>query len=574
MSYPILYSATEISFDHNGFGILSDCSVCEVTEEANGLFELYMEYPMDGIHFEEIATRSIVKCKPDQFRDPQLFRVYSIKKKFSGIAAISAEHISYDLSGVPVKPFVANNVTEAMVGLKSNSVVENNFDFWTDKTTEGSFAVQVPSSVRSRLGGVEGSIIDVYGGEYEFDNFTIKLHNSRGENRGVSIRYGKNLTSMEQEQNCASVATGIYPYWAGDVDGSTVVVELPEKVVEAPGAYNFIKIRPVDMTNDFEEKPTVEQLRSASERYVKNNEIGVPSVSMSVSFVQLQQSEEYKHLKLLERVSLFDTVSVEFPAFGVSAAAKAVKVVYNAIAERVESVDLGSVRASISDTIAEQQTQIVNKPTKTDLQRATAAATSWLTNGKGYKVERRDPFGNTIDTLYMDAPNIDEAVNVLRIGQSGIGFSNNGVNGPYKSAWTIDGGFNADFITTGKLSANLIKTGVIQSNNGLTTFNLDSGSLSTEGSNGNFYTRTELNNGEVSFWTESGERIASIFGYGDEEPEFTLVANNIAFTTTGLLDGEEKEGTRARLYLRRVRIDDDHYYYVLASGDYYRPGYN
>ena len=457
MSYPILYSATETNFDHNGIGILSACVSYEVIAEGNGAYDLTMLYPMDGIHFDEITDRSIIKAKFDQFVEPQIFRVKTISKPMSGIVTVYAEHISYDLSGIPVSPFSADNVAAALAGLKNNAVVDCPFEFWTDKATQANFKVSAPASIRSRLGGVAGSILDVYGGEYEFDNYTVKLHNSRGQNRGVSIRYGKNLTDIQQEQNCASVATGVYPYWAGDVNGNTVLVELPEKIVNAPGTYNFVKIRTLDLSSEFETQPTVDQLRSKTESYIKANNIGVPSVSLTISFAQLEQTEEYKHLALLERVSLFDTVNVEFPALGVSATARAVKIVYDGLADRVKSVTLGSVRANIADTIANQQKEIQQSPTKSDLKRAQEAATDWLTNGKGYKVERRDDLGRVIDTLYMDTPDIETAVNIMRVGQSGIGFSHNGINGPYLSAWTIDGSFVADWITAGTLNAALVK---------------------------------------------------------------------------------------------------------------------
>jgi phage minor structural protein len=373
VSYPILYNATETDFTHNGLGILGDCASCEVTEEANGIFELAMQYPMDGIHFAEIGDRSIIKAKADQFRDPQLFRVYAISKPMSGIVTVLAEHISYDLSGIPVKPFSAPTASSALSMLKDNVVVDCPFNFWTDKETQANFKVSVPASIRSRLGGVAGSILDVYGGEYEFDNYTVKLHNSRGQNRGVSIRYGKNLTDIKQDQNCSNVATGIYPYWV-DIEGS-VLVELPEKIVNAHGTYNFVKIRTLDLSSEFETQPTVEQLRSRTESYINANNIGVPVVSWSVSFEQLSKSEEYKHLALLERVSLFDTVNVEFPALGVSATAKAVKMVYDVLADRVKSVTLGSVRANIADTVAKQGKEI-GETAKKEAFRAVSGQTS------------------------------------------------------------------------------------------------------------------------------------------------------------------------------------------------------
>ena len=470
MSSPILYSATETDFSHNGLGILGDCVSCEVTEEANGIFELVMQYPMGGIHYEDIADRSIIKAKADQFRDPQLFRVYSISKPMSGVVTVSAEHISYDLSGIPVKPFSSESVSLAFVDLKDNSVVDCPFDFWTDKDTSGTFRVSVPSSIRSRLGGVEGSILDVYGGEYEFDNYTVKLHNNRGMNRGVSIRYGKNLTDIKQEQNCASVATGIYPYWAGDVDGNTVLVELPEKIVNAPGTYNFVKIRTVDFTESFEVQPTEEELRSKAESYVEANNIGIPSVSLTVSFAQLEQTDEYKHLKLLEQVLLFDTVNVEFPALGVSATAKAIKIVYDSLADRVKSITLGSTKANIADTIATQKQEIEKKPSVSLVQSIAMTLTSAILGAKGGAVRILDTDEDGMaDTLYVaDDPDPALATKVWRWNYEGWAGSKTGYDGPFVLGATLEDGLLADAVTAAQLVA-----GTITSKDSGETFFLD-----------------------------------------------------------------------------------------------------
>jgi phage minor structural protein len=507
LSYPVLYSATETNFDHNGFGILSACVSCDVTEEANGIFELSMQYPMDGIHFEEIANRSIIKAKADQFRDPQLFRVYAISKPMSGIVLVSAEHISYDLSGIPVSPFSAIDASSALAGLKENAATECPFNFWTDKETQATFKVSVPASIRSRLGGVEGSVMDVYGGEYEFDNYTVKLHKNRGVNRGVSIRYGKNLTDIQQDQNCSNVATGVYPYWNGMVDEATVLVELPEKIVNAPGEYNFVRIKTLDLTSAFESKPTEEQLRDYAERYVSANEIGVPSVSLSVSFAQLDQCDEYKHLNLLERVSLFDTVNVEFPALKVSATAKAVKMVYDVLADRVKSVTLGSVRANIADTIANQaQTtkelfKMVRAP-----QVAPVSDTDWITNGRGYMVAVRDDEGNWMEICSLDEPDINTAKNVWRWNNGGFGFSSNGYGGPYTLAITQDGHIVADFVTAGTLA----------SHDGKIFFNLTDGIFAMQD--------VDTNGKECKFRLDSG----GFWVMGEDSANFTLLADSLS----------------------------------------------
>lgn len=465
MSYPILYSATETNFDNNGIGILSDCVSCEVTEEANGIFELALTYPMDGIHYEYISDRTIIKANVDQFREPQLFRVYAKSKPMSGIVTILAEHISYDLSGIPVSPFAADSVSQALAGLRRNAVVDCPFEFWTDKTTSAKFTTTTPSSIRSRLGGVAGSILDVYGGEYEFDNYTVKLHNHRGANRGVSVRYGKNLTDLKQDENCSNVATGVYPYWLGfdETGENEILVELPEKIINAPGTYNFVKIKTLDLSTAFEVKPTVEQLRTKTESYVKNNDIGIPKVSLTVSFAQLEQTEEYKGLKLLERVSLFDTVNVEFPALKVSATAKAVKVVYDVIMDRVKSVTLGSVRANIADTLATQQEELKknqDKPSVSLVQKISSALAKAIIGAKGGIVRLMDTNDDgEPDELYI-ADNADPelAVKVWRFNYNGWAASKNGYNGPFEFGATLEDGLLANFVTAASLVAGTIKS--------------------------------------------------------------------------------------------------------------------
>lgn len=458
----LLYPSTETEFQNNGLGALSDAISCAVTEERNGIYELEMQYPISGIHYREIANRAIILAKPDPYRDSQPFRIYRILKPVSGRVTVYAQHISYDLSGVTVSPFTTESCAGALDGLKSNAIpADMPFSFWTDKNSSGSFSVDVPSSLRSLLGGTEGSILDVYGGEYEFDRWTVKLRNQRGKDSGVTIRYGKNLTDLQQDENISNIATGIYPYWKGS-DGT--LVEVPGKVVNAPGTYNFTKILPVDFTTDFQEQPSPEQLQDKAESYVEANDIGVPTVSLSVSFQPLEQTEEYKDLVLLERVNLCDTVTVEYPALGVSATAKCVKTVYDALKDRYTSVELGETRTNIADTIAGQQQQIDKLPESSAFQEAVSNATGWITGNRGGYVVIRDSNGDKQpnEILIMDTPNIQTAQKIWRWNNGGLGYSSTGYNGPYTAAITQDGSIVASFITAGILNGNIIKTGRIQ----------------------------------------------------------------------------------------------------------------
>ncbi len=467
---PVLYPSQETAFGSNGLGILTDAASCVITEERNGAFELEMTYPVSGIHYKEIAPRCIILAKPNPVDDLQPFRVYRTTKPMGGLVTIYGEHISYDLAGVPASPFAAESAPDAMEKLKSSSAIPTPFSFWTDKDTAGTMGITAPVALRSLLGGREGSVLDVYGGEYKFDRYTVRLYNQRGQNRGASIRYGKNLTDLTQDENIAGVYTGVYPYWSS-MEGA--LVQLPEKILPAPGNYDFTRIMTLDLSSEFQEPPTQDQLRARAEAYMKANNIGVPKVSLTVSFVPLEQTEEYKDIGLLERVELCDTVNVEFPSLGVSATAKCVRTVYDALLDRYKSVELGDARTNIADTIAAQQQKIEQAPDKTFVQQAVDSATGQITGNKGGYVVLHSSTGSKEpdEILIMDTPDIKTAVKVWRWNKAGLGYSSYGYNGPYGLAMTQDGSIVADFITAGTLNAALAK--VIN----LDASNINTGSL-------------------------------------------------------------------------------------------------
>lgn len=483
---PILFQATSTEWTTQGLGALSDAVSCTVTEERNGIFELEMQYPVSGVHFDEMQNRCIILAIPSPYRTAQPFRIYRITKPLNGICTVYAQHISYDLSGIPLNPFTAGSAPAAMAGLQSNAEGENPFRFWTDKSTAANFAVGVPSSIRSVLGGQTGSVLDVYGGEYAWDGYTVRLYNQRGQDNGVRIAYGKNLTDLEQDENISNVATGIYPYWA-DTDGNLVVCD--PKVVPAPGTYDFTRVVPVDFSQDFETAPTPAQLQARAESYVQVNNIGVPTVSIAVSFVQLEQTEEYRDLALLEKCDLCDTVTVQFERLGVDAKAEIVKIVTDVLLERYQSVEIGSIRANIADTIANQQQEIQRRPTASDMKQAVSNATNWITNGKGYVVAVQDAGGNWSEILIMDTPDITTAKKVWRWNGGGFGFSSTGFNGPYTTAITQDGAIVADFITAGTMSASIVSGGALQSQNGYLVIDLNTGAFSI----GDFGNKMTLN---------------------------------------------------------------------------------
>lgn len=447
-----LYDQNEKNFTTAGLCTLPDATSCTVTEERNGAYELEMKYPINGIGYSSITARRIIFCRPNPYEREQPFRIYKISKPINGIVTVYAQHISYDLKGIPLSPFTAGNILTALQGFTTYAVGDQPFTFTTDKTTTANFAVTVPSSARSMLGGTDGSLLDVYGGEYVFDRYIVALKAARGENHGVEIRYGKNLTDVTQEENISKVATGVYPYWKSMTDDTLVM--LPEKTLAAPGTYTFSHVVPLDLSTEWDEAPTEAQLRARAQKYMEDNAIGVPQVSLSVSFQPLADTVEYKDLAPLEEVRLCDTVTVIYPELGVSATAKVIRCVYNVLLGRYDKIDIGDARTTLADTIAGQGDAISNLPLDDVAKQATESSTNisqelqkLLANGMGLYTSTVDA-ENGGKIFYMhDKPTLAQSTNIWRI-QGGV------------FAASADGGntWTAGFTTSGNSVAKVIQT--------------------------------------------------------------------------------------------------------------------
>nr|DAH27132.1 MAG TPA: tail protein [Caudoviricetes sp.] len=452
---PVLYKANETKFDSQGVGCLTDCITCYVHEKLNGVYELKFTYPITGVHFSDIKVGAIVDAIPSDGKAVQHFRIETITKPIGGKVTVEATHISYQLSYVPVKPFDAVGVLGALNGLKENSLASNPFSVWTNiSNTATKYSQKEPASFRQRLGGVAGSILDCFGGEYEFDNYTVKLYAHRGIDRGVVIEYGKNLTDLEQEESIDKVITGIVPFWKDSNGDKVVSIETPIES-EYASKYPFKRTVVKDFSTNFEKEPTVEQLRAYTESYIKNNCVGVPQVSLDVSFVALEDTEEYKSLSR-ERINLGDTVTVRFAELGVDAKAKVIEYKYDVLAERYDSLKIGSVRSSLASTISEITKVADSAVTKSILDAVIKYQTELIKGGLGGYVVTNYANGYPSEIIVGDSPNIEQMVNCIRLNKNGLGISKSGYNGPYSTAITGEG-INADLITTGQLNGNLIK---------------------------------------------------------------------------------------------------------------------
>lgn len=355
---PLLFSPDSTDFSTRGIGPLNFATSCVVKEEVNGVCDLAMQYPATANRADLIQFRSIIMAPPgpDRLEDWQPFRVYHIKKGINGMLTAYARHAAiYDAAGVPIRPFKTElpGPFYAMGGINAFKIGGENlsFDSLASSSAEDVvFELKTPCTARAAV----KQVIDTYGGELIYgvlksssgSTITTRLLTARGSDNGKSIRYGVDLVDYQQEQNNLNYYTGVYPFWAGYVDGwfwtkNYVVASLGEEVVSAPGEFTFSRVLPLDLSDQFDSKPNAVQLREAAQKYIAENNIGIPSFGLAV-----------KRYAMHENMALGDTVRVYYPQIGVFAEARIMSLTWDVLAERTTDLEIGSIRASIADTVA------------------------------------------------------------------------------------------------------------------------------------------------------------------------------------------------------------------------------
>lgn len=486
---PVLYSENAIVLQHDsatdtysysfptnhGIGSLSDTISCKVTEERNGQYELELEYPVLGKRFSSIVVGALIKAPHDDTKDTEFFRIYKITKPMNGRVTVSARHFSYYLSSVTVLPFSGNDAAlgpaAALRKMCARSLPRHGFTVSSDLSMSTRYEVKEPKTFRSIMGGSPESLIETFGGEVEWTGSSVKLWADRnhGIDSGVVLRYGKNLTDLKATQDSSGMWVGILPFWKGQYTSSTgrvtdLITYTDEPVYsEAADSYMFKTVIPVDLTSQFEsgERVTKEALALKARAYIAANALEAIPTTIEVSFIPLWQTEEYKEVAALERLKLCDTLTIKHSYLGIDYTAKIIKVEYDVLKERYISMTIGQAKSNFMDSvksvIAEATAEV---PTMSAMQQAISHATELIQGGAGgHMVTGLDEDGKPHELYFMDTDDVNTAMKVLRINMNGIGFSSTGFNGPYHSAWTLDGRFVADYICVGSINASLIDVG-------------------------------------------------------------------------------------------------------------------
>ena len=445
MSTIILHDKKNNNWSSLGIGPLSDAINPLVTREKNGMYELTFKYPVNAPLFKELKVGRwvVADAGPTIQAQSQRLEIAEITKPINGIVTVYCEHFRYQLlrSIVKIGPLSENIPAQtALNQLKSQMEPKGDFTFFSDVATKASIDFSDPSKFKNAqevLGGVRGSILDNFGGEYVFNNNQVRLMAQAGIEKNVIIAYGKNLTDITQEESIENTYTSVYG-WAkvGNGDDEKIIT-LPETYLDSEYVENYTQRR-IQMVDFSDKEPKdVDTLRNLIKAYIKNNNVGIPKVSIKASYVDLASSVMDDQLKNLETIDLCDWVTVAFNELEINTSAQIVKTVWNVALDQYESVELGDARTDFSKVLNDAQPDVEKINDKVDwLEKAQQEASDIIKNpGKGHVViypSLADPQ----EILIMDTMDINTAKKIWRWNAGGLGFSSTGYNGTYGLAMT------------------------------------------------------------------------------------------------------------------------------------------
>lgn len=361
---PVLYERDKQTFADNGLGGLASALSCVVTEEKNtvGGYYLNMDYPVDGLHFDDIQVERIILASPAPGKAPQPFRVSRITKDGKK-ASIEASHVSADLQRIVTYGRMRAYTVWGLwsdfrdvarnIGQTCDFTITSNFNL----TVAINFWFDTPITMMNLLMGIDGSMLDTIGGEIEFDNWNVKYNTSRGSNTDIEIRYGSNITDMKAETSNANMVTAVVPYFKATQNNTDTYVYGNLCSATNAGDYENLYAVPLDVSGEFTDLPdgtlpTVAQVTEKGRAFIDATSASQLLSSFSVSYTPTPPTLSGVTPAPERNLYLCDKVTVVYPEFGVKAKASVVKTVYDVLLDRYDSITIGTIQRNAADTIA------------------------------------------------------------------------------------------------------------------------------------------------------------------------------------------------------------------------------
>ena len=453
-----IYLSTETTFTNNGLGFLTDCLSAVITDEINGNYSLTLEYMLNGHLSEYLVQENIIKC-PVQDGTMQLFRIKYVNKDFNKIT-INAKHIFYDLLDNFLLDVAPTNRAAQSFGewILARTNYVSPFSFVSSIATTKSARYVRKNPVEAIMGTESNSMVNLFGGELQRDNFTINLLTRLGQDRGLKLIVGKNITGIQMTIDENELYTRILPL---GFDG----LMLPETYVDSPlinqyptpkiRKYEFSEIK-YDASGEDESaysdiQDAYQALRDAANELYANG-IDKPQINIAIDWIELSKTKEYEQFQNLETIRLGDTLKANL--LGLDYETRVIGITYNVLANRVDSFTIGEVKPNIATTLNNIEKAVESVDTSSILDAARESATDLINSALVSNIYLDYETGN----LYiMDTDNPQTATKLWRWNLNGLGYSDEGINGTYDVAMTMDGSIVANMITTGELNAELIQ---------------------------------------------------------------------------------------------------------------------
>lgn len=460
---PVIFKPGEKDFTTNGLGRLIDATRCEITEEANGKYELEMDYPAISRFSDYFENGYQIKAKPNDLEEYHIFEIkQTFKDTFTNSIVIYAQSRTYKLGNRQVRLVTVDNRN----GAEAMRLIEQNMDepcdikLYSDINTASSTVFEA-RNVLNCIAGEQGSLLQYWGGEIKREPFKLSLLRRRGRDNVGTVRYGKDLKGLTIKFDWQSIVTKVLPFaeLQSGADGTSQRIYGDAVKSEYINKYPDVYAQYVQFTEDQGVKD-LSSLNKVAGKYFTTLYPGSdkPKVSIELEIEKLTDSEEAKEFAKMRNYNLFDTFTVYHKLYDIDIQTKVTGIVYDALAEKTIKITAGDIQVAFYKQQSQDFQEFIKTLTKKDYMSDFIDYVTDLINGvKGGSILQYPK--NRPHTLYfMDTDSTDTAKNVIAINNQGIGFSTTGWKGPFRNAWTIDGILNADFIRAGKIRSDIFET--------------------------------------------------------------------------------------------------------------------
>ncbi|EFT98211.1 phage tail tip lysozyme [Enterococcus faecalis] len=454
------YTAIPENLNDNGMALPDWQDLPEINRVLNGAYRFYGNYARDGQYRSYLKKGNFLKAQVED-GSYQYFEIYNIKKNLQSVS-VTARHIGFMANkNFIINSFTANgNGTQIMNNLKAALTFKQRFNYLSNVGTTHQFTAKQVGPIDAIIGSNNGNqnLTGVTGGELEMDNFNLKLVKQIGANNGFRIDFGINLEAIDEDYDDESIINSLF-----------LIGGVPDNDYDQdkePITYGFLEIAGVNDSNrrigkrENSECKTVDELKKWGQSLFDKDRIHEPKVTHTISMVALEHTLEYEDMyEELSSLHFGDVVHVRAKEVDIEVTERMVEYTWFPTLGKFKNIVLGNDLSLYTSTVNNQTQELkqkIDNRTETLVQNV-LNATAWITGNSGGHVVFR-PEKAPSEILIMDKNKVATAKRVWRWNLNGLGYSSNGVNGPFELAMTSKGEIVADFIKVGIINANVLQT--------------------------------------------------------------------------------------------------------------------